>query len=48
MSAQMNDLFSAEQIHGRSYREWYPWMKEKKFVCLQSIDELKNVVVEAI
>ena len=42
------DLFTYEQVYGVSIRQKYPWMKEKDFVCVTSIEQLDTLIDQAI
>jgi DNA polymerase I-like protein with 3'-5' exonuclease and polymerase domains len=42
------ELFSSEEITGKPLEESYPWMKNKKFVCVRSSEEVKPIVDAAI
>lgn len=41
-------LFSDDEITGIPLRERYPWMKDKQFVCVESIEQLQGIVDQAV
>ena len=44
----MDSLFTQEEIIGKSTEELYPWMKNKKFICILDPVEVKEMVDRAI
>lgn len=47
MSTELG-LFTYEQMNGHSIRDKYPWMKECDFKLVKSIEELKDLIDQAI